>query len=312
MSSELRLEHKILQKAEILQLIRSFFNRKDFIEVDTGIMQSALVPELHVHSFHLPYCDRYLLPSPELAMKELLCRWDSESRARSIYQLAHCFRQEDEQDSIHFWEFLMLEFYGLDYTTMELLSLLDELLQNIAQKLKPSHTLKIILGTQPIVLSFEQLCKRALGLEFNCYWELGLEGLQQLYSEVAGTRSPKLNLDDLFHLFLVDFLEPYMAKELPYCALYPYPDITPLPAKYLEEGWVDRWELYLNGLELANACGEENRIQYLNRYRTRFIANLKKSSDCIYPRYDLAALNLWQDLPNTSGAALGLDRLLAL
>ena len=312
MSSKLGLEHKILQKAKILQLIRSFFDRNNFIEVDTAILQPTLVPELHVRSFELPYCDRYLLPSPELAMKELLCRWNSESRARSIYQLAHCFRREEEQDPIHFWEFLMLEFYGLDYTTTELLNLVDELLQNIAQKLNQYHTLKMILGTKPVLLSFEQLCNRALGLGFNRYWKLGLEGLQQLYSKVTRTQAPQLDLDDLFHLFLVEFLEPYIAKELPYCVLYPYPDITPLPAKYLEEGWVDRWELYINGVELANACGEENRIQYLNRYRTLFIENLKKYENFIPPRYDLAALDLWQTLPNVSGVALGLDRLLAL
>ena len=280
----------ILQKTRVLQSVRRFFDSLDFIEVDTGILQAAVVPELHVPNFHLPCCDRYLLPSPELAMKRLLCQWDSEGEAHSIYQLAHCFRQEQQQDALHSWEFLMLEFYGLGYSTAQLLTVINELLQKLAAELHLPH----VSGAKPVVLSFDELCRRALGLEFDRYWQAGLPGMRQLYAK-AGGAVPELALDDLFHLFLIEFLEPYIARALPYCALGPYPDVTPLPAKCLDEGWVDRWELYVNGAELANACCEENRPEYLQRYRARFIQSLAQTSKTV--RFDLAALELWQKLP---------------
>ncbi|MEM9424856.1 MAG: amino acid--tRNA ligase-related protein, partial [Spirochaetota bacterium] len=254
---------EILQKAETLKAVRHFLDSRNFIEVDTAILQTTVVPELHVHS--LPCKGGFLLPSPELAMKALLCRCHLEHGSHSIYQLAHCFRDEAEQDALHFREFLMLELYGLDYSAVELLGLIDELLRVL-----PLSCLK---GKELVVLSFAELCWRACGLEFDAYWRDGLPGMRELYVRAGGNRLqglPTLNLDDLFHLFLVEFLEPYIARELPYCALYPYPDVTPLPAKCLDDIWVDRWELYLNGAELGNACREENRGEYLRRYRRRF------------------------------------------
>ena len=338
MSKEIGFGQAIWEKAKVLRLIRFFFDNRDFLEVDTDILQVALVPEWNVPSFYLPCCNRYLLPSPELAMKKLLCNWNIDKSLgsenddlNSIYQLAHCFRQEEEQDILHSWEFLMLEFYGLNYNALQLLALLDQLLQELSEILP----LRYIQETELVLLSFDELCHRALGLEFNCYWAEGLVGMRELYARM-GCQVPDLSLDDLFHLFLVEFLEPYIANELPYCALYPYPDVTPLPAKLLlnedskereiKGAWVDRWELYLNGMELANGCCEENRAEYLQRYHSHFLQcapatvqnNIDKrnSQQKEYgfrgQRFDFSALELWQNLPDCSGAAMGVSRLFSL
>ena len=321
---------KVLQKTFILQAVRRFFAEKKFLEVDTPILQTRLVPELHAQSFSVvgrSGAIGYLLPSPELAMKRLLCQWNSEAmggpeaileglptgKVPSIYQLAHCFRQEDEQDELHFWEFLMLEFYAIGYTSLQLLELVRQLLGYLGPQLRPD--LSRLFSGELAVLSFDELCRQAVGLGFDEYWDNGLEGMQELYAAAGGTHSPDLSLDDLFHLFLVNFLEPYIGRELPFCALYPYPDVTPLPARQLagRVAWVERWELYVNGVELANACREENRREYLELYRQRFVAALEylgRSAELA--RFDLPALKLWRHLPDCSGAALGLDRLLAL
>ncbi len=352
------------QKAKVLQTVRSFFESQNFLEVDTPILQKALVPELHVASFELSAPERntrsksgsygYLLPSPELAMKQLLCDWQCRAQNQEleslpfsppcIFQLAHCFRREEQQDLLHRQEFLMLEFYAVGkwaQDSRQLLCLVSQLLAHLGEHLRPELA-SVLCGegkgsskTVPQILSFEELCQRALGLGFDCYWQDGIAGLRELYLLACEKRSgfrtlastiEALSLDDLFHLFLVEFLEPHIERHLPYCALYPYPDVTPLPARSLSfhsgaglaageagGGWVERWELYLNGVELANACAEENRPEYLARYRQRFARELKCAGrEAESPCFDWVALDFWQNLPDCGGVALGLDRLLAL
>ncbi|WGK68081.1 hypothetical protein P0082_06250 [Candidatus Haliotispira prima] len=346
------IESRIRQKAGVLRAVRRFFERECFIELDTKILQGSLVPELHVAGFSLPNAlvspvspppgsldspnsrgEQYLLPSPELAMKNLLCDWNRHGKARSVYQLAHCFRREEIQDHFHFQEFLMLEFYAVGLDAMHLLELLCSLLSELSPLLRPvfrpanANAKAKAPGPDigsPRKLSFDELCRKATGLGFDRYWQKGLSGMRDLYTKASGKQTaPELNQDDLFHLFLVEFLEPYIRQELPNCVLYPYPDVTPLPAKSLNPnenfstehsgGWVDRWELYVNGVELANACREENRLSYLQSYRKRFVNDLRSSGRYAeLQKFDLEAPELWQYLPDCSGAALGLDRLLAL
>ena len=303
-------ETHIRRKARILCEMRRFFDENSFVEVDTPILQPALVPELNIDSFRLG--DRYLLPSPELAMKALLCGLSSSPF--SIYQLSHCFRREDVEDALHRQEFLMLEFYAIKTTAMQLLELVRALLQRIAPFLEKSWA--NILEVGPRCLHFDEITQQAFGLKFSEYWES--RRMMELYAEVSQkkyckTEITELSRDDLFHLFLVEFLEPYIEQNFPYCVLYPYPDVTPLPARQKQGGWVDRWELYLLGRELANACREENRATYLQAYQKRFVDELCATGrEKELAKFDFEALQLWEQLPDCSGAALGLDRLLAL
>ena len=300
----------IRRKARILREARRFFDERGFVEVDTAILQPALVPEFHIDSFALP--EGYLLPSPELAMKALLCCMAQSVSPFSIYQFAHCFRREETEAKLHRQEFLMLEFYALQTTAMQLLELVEALLQTIAPFLGKFWAELLSQGIRR--LSLDQITEQAFGLEFSAYWDSGL--MSELYAQVSQkTEIPELSRDDLFHLFVVEFVEPYIEQNFPCCALYPYPDVTPLPVRRLDNrrGWADRWELYVLGKELANACCEENRPKYLQEYRERFIRELCMAGrEKELARFDFAALELWEQLPDCSGAALGLDRLLWL
>ena len=110
-------------RAATLRAIRSFFDRRGYLEVDTPVLAPELIPEAHIEVFRTelvdPYADagaardvRYLIPSPEIWMKRLLAQGYG-----NIYYLGKAFRNAESRSRMHRPEFTMLEWYtvGADY-----------------------------------------------------------------------------------------------------------------------------------------------------------------------------------------------------
>src|SRR5450631_4010221 len=111
-------------RARIIQAIRTFFESREFLEVETPLRIPANAPEEHIEPYRSG--DRYLQTSPELCMKRLLCRGHDR-----IFQICRCWRS-DERGSRHIPEFTMLEWYRRNSDYSDLIRDCEEMLQWVA------------------------------------------------------------------------------------------------------------------------------------------------------------------------------------
>ncbi|NCC65549.1 MAG: elongation factor P--(R)-beta-lysine ligase, partial [Spirochaetia bacterium] len=102
-------------RSHMNRIIRSFFDERGYTEVDTPLLSPTLIPESTIENFatrfenpFLPSSELYLVPSPEIYMKQLIAQGFG-----SIYQISHCFRNSEQLGHIHNPEFTMLEYYTM-------------------------------------------------------------------------------------------------------------------------------------------------------------------------------------------------------
>ncbi len=113
-------------RAAFLQAIRSFFSRRNFLEVDTPVRQFVLIPEANINP--IESSGGFLQTSPELCMKRLLA-----FGCEKIFQLCPCFRK-GECGRLHNEEFLMLEWYRKDADYHDLMADCRQLLQVLQEQ----------------------------------------------------------------------------------------------------------------------------------------------------------------------------------
>jgi len=290
------------KRAAILQQIRQFFAARHILEVDTPLLSHASVTDPHIHAipaFFKTYGASseqalYLQTSPEYAMKRLLA-----AGSGSIFQLCKAFRQGD-LGKIHNPEFTMLEWYHLNFDHHALMNEVDELLQGIlqtppAERFSYAALFEKFLNLNPHTASLPELinCARQHAIQFT-------------------TETSDKNL--WLELLLTHCIEPHIGREKP-VFLYDFPITQAALARirYDETPPVaSRFEVYFKGVELANGFHE---LQDANEQRKRFITDLDYRTEhhLPHPPIDenfLAALTA--GLPNCSGVALGVDRLIML
>ncbi len=290
------------KRAEIFQQIRLFFSERAILEVETPLLSHATVTDPHIQAIPAFFKadgasseqTLYLQTSPEYAMKRLLA-----AGSGSIFQLCKAFRQGD-LGKIHHPEFTMLEWYHVDFDHHDLMNEVDALLQTIlqtlpAERLSYAELFEKFLYLNPHTATLTELveCAKQQGIQFT-------------------TEAADKNL--WLALLLTHCIEPHIGQEKP-LFLYDFPvsqaalatiryDQTPPVAS--------RFEVYFKGVELANGFHE---LQNADEQRTRFMTDLhyRTQHGMPHPPVDenfLAALAA--GLPNCSGVALGVDRLIML
>jgi len=288
----------LIARAEMLGKIRNFFKSKNVLEVDTPALSQGTVTDVYLESM-TSHCSNvecgtqtlYLQTSPEFSMKRLIA-----AGSGCIYQICRAFR-DDESGRMHNPEFLLLEWYRMGYDYYQLMSEMDELLH-------------LILGTKKAdKVSYQQL--------FIDYLQIDpliapLEDLQQIvFNKMNG-----LKLDDRDQLLQVLFsslIEPEIAKERPLMVFeFPASQSALACLSPTDPRVAERFEVYFQGIELANGFHEltddaEQRQRFTNDNQQRKASG--KDEKPLDERF-LSALE--SGLPDCSGVALGLDRLLML
>ncbi len=285
----------MLQKrAAMLGSIRKFFTARDVMEVDVPVMASATVTDPNIESFTVSFpsdgpSKYYLMTSPEFYMKRLLV-----VGCGSIYYLGRAFRAE-ESGSRHSLEFTMLEWYRPQWN---MLQLMDEVSALIAE----------FLSGDVSRTTYRQVFLDNLGIDPHTASVTALKTLaHEKLSPAFGSDDKGVWLDLLFsHL-----VEPQLQGKV-------FVEQFPAAQAALAKTFIDeygnkvaaRFELYINGVEIANGYQEELDAEVL---RARFLANLdmRKSRDQVLPAIDekfLAAMSA--GMPVCAGVALGVDRLL--
>ncbi|MFX4307657.1 EF-P lysine aminoacylase GenX [Acinetobacter soli] len=288
-------------RTQLYRTIREFFAQRDVMEVETPIVSQAGVTDVHLASVQVQrhiegrVQQQYLQTSPEFAMKRLLA-----AGSGPIYQICKVFR-DDEHGRKHNSEFTMLEWYrpGLDLRELmhETAALLNVCLAHRFDEIRPlvlsyKHAFQDRLDINPLQATLAQLKQTAqrVGLTLD----LGDDRLAYMDLLFSHFVEPSLGFDT--PIFLTDFP----------------PEMASLAKVRLDEDGEEvaaRFEVYIEGLELANAYDELLDASVL---RARFEADNQERDKLglqVMPLDEnlLAAL---AHMPECSGIALGLDRLL--
>lgn len=278
-------------RSQLNAYIRDFFQLRQVMEVETPILSQAAVSDVNLLPVQASCCSKtvYLHTSPEYPMKRLLAAGSGD-----IYQICKVFRNE-EQGTRHNPEFTMLEYYRLNF---QLSSLMDEVAQlvgdflNLHQRHDFSYTqaMEKYANVNPFTASDAQL--------------------RQLVDEYVGT-DMTLSRDECLDIIMSHKVEPSLPKDS-LVFIYNYPASQAALAQTYESGdgfgLAKRFELYVNGLELANGYHELSDVNEQQRRFDRDHQNIQNSRP--EDAYFIAALAA--GLPDCCGVALGLDRILML
>lgn len=285
-------------RAQLYCKIRQFFAEREVLEVETPILSRAAVTDVHLASIqalrHLngKLQTGYLQTSPEFAMKRLVA-----SGMGSIYQICKVFR-DDEHGRKHNSEFSMLEWYRPQFNLLQLMQEVSELLTTVFG-----------YEVEPKIITYKQAFQHRL--EIN-----PLRADLKTLKDTARRVGLNIDLGDdrvaWLDLLFSHFVEPTLGTDYPvYLTDFPAEMASLAQVKIDEEGnqVAARFELYIDGLELANAYDELADSQEQAR---RFAADnhdREKRGLAVVPvdHHLLAALD---HFPPCAGIALGLDRLL--
>ncbi|RUP39546.1 MAG: EF-P lysine aminoacylase GenX [Acinetobacter sp.] len=288
-------------RAEMYHKIRQFFAERNVLEVETPVLSQAGVTDVHLASVQVQrhiygkLNTQYLQTSPEFPMKRLLA-----SGSGAIYQICKVFR-DDEHGRKHNSEFTMLEWYrpNLDLKALmhETADLLETCLAHRFGEVRPyilsyKHAFQDRLDINPLQATLKQLKETANRVGLNL--DLGDDRLGYMDLLFSHFVEPSLGFDA--PVFLTDF-PPEMASLA--------------KVKTDEDGELvaARFEVYIEGLELANAYDELLDADVLaGRFDADNVERAQQGLPVIpTDQYLLAAL---PHMPECSGIALGIDRLL--
>ncbi|SNC58878.1 elongation factor P--(R)-beta-lysine ligase [Sodalis endosymbiont of Henestaris halophilus] len=292
----------LLKRAAILDQIRKFFNERGLLEVETPFMSQATVTDIHLIPFQTRFVkpgaaesmSLYLITSPEYHMKRLLA-----AGSGPIFQLCRSFRNE-EVGRYHNPEFTMLEWYRPDYDMYLIMNEVNDLLQQIlvcdnAERLSYQQALISHVGIDPLSADKKQLYDTAIK------WDLG---------EAALAEDER---DTLLQLLFAMVVEPNIGHDKP-AFVYHFPASQAALAKINTEDHrvANRFEVYFQGIELANGFCEltderEQRQRFEQDNRKRVAMNLTE-----HPIDENFLAALGHGMPECSGVALGVDRLVML
>lgn len=295
--------------------VRSFFGERGFLEVETPLLSPTLIPEAHIELFSTRFFsdtlgerELYLIPSPEVHMKRLIAEGSG-----SIFQICRSFRNDEQMSRHHNPEFTMLEWYTVPGSTEENIALTEELFFRLSEKL--SGPLPGAVRDEALLPPFRRMTmaeafKRHAGIDLEA--AMDLPGLRRA-AEKAGVepRERGEGWEDLFHRLFLTLVEPELPADRP-LVLERYPAaVDALAARLPGTPWRDRWELYVKGVEVANCYGEERDPKRVEAFFRSEQARKAQSSRVI-PDIDPGYPSIFENFPECSGAALGMDRLAML
>lgn len=306
---------KLKLRAKLLRRVREFFDARGFLEVETPILSADVVVDRHIDPLPVVLADDprqpgvgrqlWLQTSPEFGMKRLLA-----AGMRAIYQVTRVFRG-GEIGRLHNPEFTMVEWYRVGDDMAAGMALLSELCAELlgtkgAEQVSYAEAFERHVGVDPHRAGVGELKSAAQGLGISIP-----DGLQD-------------DRDSWLNLLLAMCVEPQLGRGSP-TILFDYPATQAALAKVRTETTGDgapnvpatfevaeRFELYVEGIELANGYHELLDPEVL-RKRNR-AANAARAADGkpVLPEESRLLDAMEAGLPACTGVALGFDRLLML
>ncbi len=299
-----------IKRTKIMNSIRDFFNERGYLEVDTPVLQpipggaSARPFVTHHNTLDIPL---YLRIANELYLKRLIV-----GGFDGVYEFSRNFRNEG-MDRTHNPEFTAMEIYVAykDYNWM--MDFTEEMIENAAIKTNGSTTIKV--GDNEISLqrpfkriSMIDAIAEHTGIDIN---GMDLPQLQEVCKkldvEIDDTMGKGKLIDELFgakceHTYIQPtFITDYPVEMSPLCKKHrDNPELT------------ERFELMINGKEIANAYSELNDpIDQLERFKDQLALSANGDDEAMFIDMDFVR-SLEYGMPPTSGMGIGIDRLVML
>jgi lysyl-tRNA synthetase class 2 len=306
----------LLARNRIVAALRRWFDEHDFLSVDAAILQVSPGNEAHLHAFATELvgpdgarAPRYLHTSPEFAMKKLLAAGE-----KRIVDFARVFRNR-ERGPLHAPEFTMVEWYRsaepYEAVIADACALVGEAARAAGSDRLIYCNRRADPYAEPERLTVAAAFDKFVGIDLLA----ALDDRDRLAAMAAGAGvrvAPDDNWSDVFSRILVDRVEPRLGLGRP-TILYEYPVVEGALARARpgDPRVAERFELYVCGVELANGFSE---LTDPAEQRCRFAAEMDEKQRVYGERYPLDGdfLAALAAMPEASGVALGLDRLVVL
>jgi lysyl-tRNA synthetase class 2 len=310
----------LMTRSRIVAALRAWFAARDFVEIEAGILQASPGNEAHLHAFAtelvtpaLARSRRYLHTTPEFAAKKLLAAGE-----RRIFELARVFRNR-ERGALHHPEFTLLEWYRADEPYEAVMADCAAILA-VAARVAGATQVGFRGRTAdpfaaPERLSVADAFARFAGIDLLATLD-GRDGNRDALAAAAAAAGVRHAADDdwsdIFSRVLVERIEPNLGiGRATILDRYPLVEAALARPTRADPRVAERFELYVCGVELANAFGE---LTDAAEQRRRFEHEMAEKQRRYGERYPvdedfLAAL---AHMPPACGSALGLDRLVML
>jgi len=274
------------RRAEVTASVRRFFVAKGHLEVETPLWVPAPIPEAHIDP--LEAGDGYLQASPELCMKRLLA-----AGSGPIFQVTKAFRK-GERGAKHIPEMTMLEWYTPHADYESLMEDCRGLLTAIARDLGLGSTLEV----------------KGKTIHLDRPWRrLTVKEAYELYGSVP---MKEALAEDRFDEIMGLEVEPRLCGDTPVLLCdYPTPMAALAKRKESDPSVAERFELYVEGLELANGFTElTDAVEQRQRFEEE-VALRERLGKSTWPIPEQFLADLPR-MPPAAGIALGMDRLTML
>ena len=316
-----------VKRSKVVQSIRHFFDARDYIEVETPMMQplagGAAARPFTTHHNTLDM-DLFLRIAPELYLKRLIV-----GGLERVYEINRNFRNEGI-DRQHNPEFTMLEFYEAYSDYHDLMQLTEELLRKVALDVNGSTKSKFFnqqgVETEIDWERFERLSMREAIVKF---WPEKAGAAPQMadFADREKIEDMVRRLQKTSHDLAYDAREPIgraIADIFEAVAeahlwqptfIYDFPlAVSPLSKNKRDEPaeWVERFELYVAGMELANAFSELNDPEEQRRRFEQQLGERERGDDEAHQMDEDYIRALSYGMPPTAGEGIGIDRLTML
>lgn len=274
-------------RSQLFRVIRDFFYKNDFVEVETPVRVEA--PALEEYIDAEPSGDWFLRTSPELHMKRLV-----QAGLNRIFQIGPCFRH-GEYGKRHRPEFTMLEWYAANADYRGILVQTQNLIREIFKKIHK--------GT----------CFAYMDYAIDVYAPWNELSVKHAFTQYGKTSLESALANNTFDQILVGDIEPNLGTKEP-TILIDYPIALGGLARQnpSDPKLAERWELYIAGIELANAYSELTDADEQNRRFEECARSRRQRNHAVYPIDEDFLLALKNGLPACAGCALGIDRLLMI
>jgi len=285
-------------RAAVLRILRKWFEDRGVLEVETPVLSRAGASDPHLGnvSVQLDGQGYFLHTSPESAMKRLLAGGSGD-----IFQVCHVFRA-GELGQKHNPEFTMLEWYRLGHSLEDMMTDVESLASELCGIRRPlvpfrrtryRDLMRELAAVDPFTAAVPQL----------------VDALERHGVALPAGTPPQR--DELLDLLLAAVVEPALDPAQP-VFVYHFPASQAALAQIRpgDPPVAERFELFLGGMEIANGFHELTDTDEQGRRFDRELARRAQQGDCVPPRDDALLAALEAGMPDCSGVALGLDRLL--
>ena len=311
----------LMARTRIVREIRRWFEDQDFVEVEAAALQVSPCNEAHLHAFATEIVSPggqarrlYLHTSPEFACKKLLAAGE-----RRIFDMARVWRNR-ERGPLHHPEFTLLEWYRVEtpYQTLmdDCAALMSLAAETAGARRFTFRGRSCDPFAEPERITLAEAFEQFAGIDLLASVDSGggtdRDRLAAATADAGIRIAPDDTWADLFSRVLVERVEPRLGVGRPAILCeYPTAEAALARPKASDSRVAERFELYACGVELANAFGE---LTDADEQRLRFQAEMAEKARLYGEAYPidedfLAALG---QMPEASGAALGLDRLVML